>query len=314
MIDTAKLVITPNEVGQVDFVRDIYPTLTLSNEDVGEERIRGNLGNLRVSLGRNYLTVTGSLCKWLLGDNYQTMSRNQIKQSIEALSESLSLPMDKAKVTRIDFGASMIVKNPVNTYLNHLGTLRYFERCPHPHTLYYALNSDKKRLCFYDKVEESRMRRESISENYRNSNILRYEQRFKAIPHKFMGLNRLTGEGLFREENLNILINQWLKAYENINKINNISMDIQKVKTPTLLKDAGIVAFCNNLGGELSAYNWVDEQRKSKRITNKQAFDLRRVIKRAFSAGSDFTKPNEAIEELNNTISKQGEYLREISL
>ena len=82
----------------------------------------------------------GSLCKYYLGDNFQTLGRGDTKQAIEMLSDTLHLPLHKATVTRIDIAQNYIVKHPTSVYFNHLGNCMFNERLVQPDGLYYKIH------------------------------------------------------------------------------------------------------------------------------------------------------------------------------
>ena len=100
MFDTVNLRITRGEVAGVDFLSEIPCYLDSDSISVHTfsdgEAITGTLGNLKVSLNAYQVKVRdGSLCKWFLGDNFQTMGRKDTMRAIEKLSDTLHLPMER---------------------------------------------------------------------------------------------------------------------------------------------------------------------------------------------------------------------------
>ena len=113
MFDTVNLGLSQNEVLGVDFLTELPCYLDRVSEHYfdGVPVISGMVGNLRVTASRYQVKVKdGSLCKYLFGDNYKTMGRHDTQQAVEMLSDSLHLPMDKATVTRLDFGLNMSLR------------------------------------------------------------------------------------------------------------------------------------------------------------------------------------------------------------
>lgn len=128
MLDTVNFKLTQAEVEGVDFLNDVTPYLNPDSVAVhdfgGSQVVTGKMGNLNVSISPYQVRVRdGSLCKWMLGDNYQSLGRRDIKRAVERLSDTLHLPMERATITRLDIGASIPVKEPVCNYFNHLGVL-----------------------------------------------------------------------------------------------------------------------------------------------------------------------------------------------
>ena len=140
MFDSVNFKLTRSDYDRADFLSEVPCYIT----DVSEHHFQngvvftGSLGNLKVSCNEYQIKVKdGSLCKWYLGDNLQTMGRKDTERAVEKLSDLLHLPMDKAQVTRIDVSQNFIMKHPPSVYLNHLGVLKGATRLEEPNTLYY---------------------------------------------------------------------------------------------------------------------------------------------------------------------------------
>lgn len=75
----------------------------------GEPVITGSLNGLKITLNRYQMKIKdGSLCKWHLGNNFQTMGRGDTQRAIERLSDALHVQMSKATVTRLDIAQNFI--------------------------------------------------------------------------------------------------------------------------------------------------------------------------------------------------------------
>ena len=121
MLDTVNFKLTQAEVEGVDFLNEITPYLNPEgvafHDYNGQQVVTGKTGNLSVSISPYQVRVKdGSLCKWMLGDNYQVMGRADIKRAVERLSDTLHLPMDRAIITRLDVGLSIPVREPNANY------------------------------------------------------------------------------------------------------------------------------------------------------------------------------------------------------
>ena len=181
MLDTVNFRLTQAEVEGVDFLCEIPPHLNPEgvafHDYRGEQIVTGTLHGLKVSVSSYQLRVgNGSLCKYLLGDNFQSMGRGDVQQAVEKLSDELHLPMGRAIVTRLDVAENIITRHPTPVYLNHLGVLTYANRLLQPDSLYYTKRDET--LCFYDKLREQRAKGEPIPDLYTGQNVLRYEQRY----------------------------------------------------------------------------------------------------------------------------------------
>lgn len=311
MYDTVFLRLTQAEVNGVDFLESVPCFL----EDVGEHIysgfpfITGNLNGLKVTANRYQLKVKdGSLCKYLLGDNFQTMGRGDTQRAVEKLSDTLHLPMDKAVVTRMDIAQNFIVKHPPQVYLNHLGVLRYANRLQEPSGLYYSLNGG--RLCFYDKNKEQKSKREVIPDLYNGRNVLRYERRYtQRIAAKF-GVAEVTGAMLYNEAFYIEALNRWKADYQAIQKINDITLNFQAMKTKQELYKMGILSLTEQAGGQVEMINQINEAQQRGEITKKQAYDLRVAVNEACQLKEGLTAPNEAIQELDKKVAEAVLYYR----
>ena len=315
MLDTVNFKLTQAEVEGVDFLNEITPYLNPEgvafHDYNGQQVVTGKTGNLSVSISPYQVRVKdGSLCKWMLGDNYQVMGRADIKRAVERLSDTLHLPMDRAIITRLDVGLSIPVREPTANYFNHLGVLNYAQRLQQPHSLYYHLHRQAERLCFYDKNREQRDNREAIPELYRDCNVLRYEQRYMARLPSLLGVAQVTGAMLYDEGFYISLLDRWRDAYRAIRKVNDITLNFQAMKTKRDLQTMGVLAMVERVGGEVEMIAHINEAQKRGDLTAKHAFDLRQAVKSACKGRDGRTAPTEAITELDKKIAEAIRYYR----
>lgn len=242
MYDSVNFRLFQSEVGGVDFLAETPCYL----ENVGEHNyngdvmITGSLNGIKISLNRYQMKVKdGSLCKWYLGNNFQTMGRGDTQKAIEALSEALHLDMSKATVTRLDIAQNMIMKHPPEVYLNHLGLLKYATRLQEPSGLYYKQTNG--RLCFYDKNREQKSNKEPIPELYKDRNVLRFEQRYSQRIAAQLKIGKVTGALLYDEAFYIDLLNRWKETYKAIQKINDIQLNLGVMRTKRELQLMGVL-------------------------------------------------------------------------
>lgn len=253
MYDTIYFRLTQGEVQGFDFLAETPCYL----EDVAEHTfsdgvvISGNVGNLKVSLNRFQVKVKdGSLCKWYLGSNFQTMGRQDTERAIEQLSDTLHLPMSKAVVTRIDVAQNFCTKHPPEVYFNHLGLLKYATRLQEPNGVYYSQTGG--RLAFYDKNREQKTKREPIPELYEGRNVLRYEQRYTKRIARQLNVSEVTGALLYDEAFYIDLLNRWRQNYKNIEKVNDVTFNFERMKTRQMLYKMGVLSLVERAGGNLN--------------------------------------------------------------
>jgi hypothetical protein len=94
----------------------------------------------------------------------------------------------------------------------------------------------------------------------------------------------------------------WADHYYKIHKINDICLDLNRIRTINDLRRAYILILSQKLGGELEALDQIEKARKSKMIGNHKAYNFRQKIISAYNIKNNFIKPDEAIEELDKKI------------
>lgn len=311
MFDTVYFRLYKEVAGDVDLLTKIPCCLNNVGEHYfnNEPIITGDLNGLKISLNTNQLKVKdGSLCKWFLGDNFKTMGRSDTQKAIEKLSDILHLPMDKASVTRLDVAQNFITMHPPEVYFNHLGELRYTERLLQPSGLYYK--GSNLSLCFYDKNKEQKSHRRPIPDLYQNRNVLRYEQRYTSRVASQMRVSEVTGALLYDEAFYQEVLNRWRAKYEAIQKVNDISLNFEAMKTKQQLYKMGVLSIVQMAGGAMKMYEQIREAQNQGKLTKKQAFDLRKTVKDALEVREGLTVQNEAIKELNKKVAEAIKYYR----
>lgn len=93
MYDSVNFSLT-SDACNADFLAETSQHIIVTGEHKfsGVPFISGNIdksdNSLKVSLSRNRVKISeGSLCKWFLGDNQQTLGRAETKRAIEKLSD-----------------------------------------------------------------------------------------------------------------------------------------------------------------------------------------------------------------------------------
>ena len=173
-------------------------------------------------------------------DNTYTLNRQQTKEAIEKLSDNLSLPVIKGRVTRIDVSTNFVMKQPTKLYFDMLGDCRYYNRQQAtPHTLYYHLKGIdcKRSMCFYDKAREVKAHNGIIPNIFIGENLLRYESRWCTRLAQQFKETTITGATLYDRAFYLKALKMWGDNYFSIQKkkqLRNDAMDdIRTVKDAT---------------------------------------------------------------------------------
>lgn len=311
MYDSINFKLTRSDCDRVDFLSEVPCYIT----DVSEHRysngvvIVGCLGNLRVSCNEYQVKVSdGSLCKWYMGDNLQTMGRKDAEGAVKKLADLLHLPMDKAWITRIDVAQNFIMKHPPSVYLRHLGQLKGAARLEQPNSLYYRKQDGG--LCFYDKAKEQKSKKEVLPELYEGRNVLRYEQRYTGRLARHLGVSEVRASMLYDEAFYIDLLNRWRDDYRAIQKINDIQLNFECMRNKKDLYRMSVLSLVESVGGLNAMISQIAEAQQQGKLNKKQAFDLRQVVKEACDVKGGFVVENEAIAELSKKITEAIRFYR----
>ena len=312
MFDSVNFRLTRSDYNGADFLSEMPCYITDVSEhhfNDGVVVVTGYLGNLKVSCNEYQIKVKdGSLCKWYLGDNLQTMGRKDTERAVEKLSDLLHLPMDKAQVTRIDVSQNFIMKHPPSVYLQHLGGLKGAARLEEPNTLYYRKQDCG--LCFYDKAREQKAKKETLPELYEGRNVLRYEQRYTGRLAKHLGVSEVRASMLYNEAFYINLLNRWRDDYKAIQKINDVQLNFNCMRNKKDLNRMGLLSLVERVGGLNAMMNQITEAQQQGKLNRKQAFDLRQAIKEACEVKDGLVVENEAIAELNKKVVEAVRFYR----
>lgn len=272
----------------------------------GRQTVTGFLGDLRISISKETVKVYGgSLCKWYLGDNYHTMRRADIKEAIENLSDAVHVDMSKAIVSRLDWGTTMCVDYPPDSYFSYLGELSRAKRTEQQSSIYYFRRSGAEVLTFYDKNREQRGKKGVVPQIYRDKNMLRYEQRFEKRLSKILKVSEVTGAMLYDESFYYKLVTSWAGAYKKIQKVNDKTFNLKKMGS---VKDWHKICVLDTIsrrcGGIDGFLQQIADAQKRGEINRKQAYALRKDAIEANKEVKGLIVQNEGITELNRLIDE----------
>lgn len=304
MYDNIEMSLSKEQSPGISFLKTIPQYLTnvsnYGNNQFGEY-LTGYLDSLKVSISDNRIKIyDSSLCKYLLGDNFKTLTKGDTKRAIEKISNCLHLPFHLSNITRIDFANNLLMQFPEEIYYPYLGEAQYYKRLPQPNGLYY--NNQLRQLVFYGKEHEQKVKRQPIPEQYKNRNVLRYEIRFKKqLRHQFkkpeITAGLLTDDAFYNE-----LVNRWKGEYLTIQKINSKLINMKPTGSKKELAENLALYSIIELG-QPQILNKVKEWQLSGAISKKQAYDLRTFIKELTKAPIN-EKGNDLINELSKKVKE----------
>jgi len=314
MYDNIDFKIRRGDRPDIDFLAEVPNYIDVTGEHLynGDQVVTGRYKQFEVTVNHRGVNIKkGSLCKYWLGDNFQTLGRSDVQRAIEKMSDELHLPVADATISRIDLAQNFIMKHPLEVYYNHLGDLKNAGRAPvgkGNETLYYYLSSGL--LVFYDKVKEQKAKGQQIPELYKDRHVLRYEQRYTSRLPKTFGVERVTAAMLYTEPFYIDIINRWRDNYRSIKKINDTSINFGAMKGKRDFDLLGRLSLIERAGGELSFIEQVNEAYRAGQLERRQADEIKRAARDACKAKEGITVKNEAILELDKKVNEAVRYYR----
>lgn len=176
MYDTIHLFISERQLNDRSFMQTIPLNLVNLNEhyNIQSDTISfsGTIDNYRVDVAPWGIKLKGSLQKFVLGEaNIFPLTKQDVKQGINKLSDILKINVENALITRLDFGINIQMEQNVTEYFPLLLDVTRMKRFLFPTTLDFR--NKTKQLSFYDKTLELEKRKIFAPEN-----LLRYEVRY----------------------------------------------------------------------------------------------------------------------------------------
>lgn len=172
----------------------------------------GRLDNLEISVKDNFFTCQGSLPAFYLGNNYESLNKEDTGKALEKLSDMLHVKIDDSNLHRIDIGCTFPLKYPIGNYTKNLLHLVRFKKVSYDSSIYFKKRNME--LAFYDKGHEMKVKKKGEVDN-----CLRYELRLTGGAN----INKITGfkstSQLTSEKHYNGLIELWFNHYYKITKI-----------------------------------------------------------------------------------------------
>lgn len=223
-LDTVK--ITLHDSVDCDLSKCVY-LKPIFNRNTGIRSELYKLDNLSIMVNDGFLKIEGSLPKFYLGNNFDSIEIGEIKEAIEKIEDTLKVILKGAFVKRLDVAKTLIMDNPIECYYPYFGSYGTTLLTKHRNSRYY--NLIQKTLIFYDKIKESKV----IPEHWKGLFLLRYELRFLKAIHKQFKRSSIYVEDLYCPEFHSQYCDSWRNEFE---KIHFIDLQLpESITTPTEL-------------------------------------------------------------------------------
>jgi len=285
---------------------DIAGKLTRLKEaidvDTGAVKITGSFSNYHATLNAHGLFLTGSLSKLYFGENQSSLSRSTAKDAIQMLSDTLSIPLEHADVTRIDIACNLPMKHEVPAYYPCLGDSKHYRRLEQNNGIYY--NNHKKQMVFYGKLHEQKIKHVPVLSVFQGCRLLRYELRLMKRLLEQFNTHEIKPDMLTDEEFYIKLLNRWKDEYFKIYRHKLLTFKPEIMNSTKAFEQQLMVMGLQALGGEAQALQLIDQAKAQGVFENKmQAKRLKDKLKDLCNMPA-CTEQNELIEELDKKIKE----------
>ena len=277
-----------------------------SNVKTGEVSVFGNVENIKVMQYFGGYSIQGSLPKFLYGNNVCQLTRKEVGQAIEKLSDRLHLPLNDARVTSIEVGANICLTKQHTAYTRLLGDMPRMQRVSMADSLYYK-GSGKvhpRQYYFYDKVAEVKKSGGTMPQGLEAANMMRYEMRLNGRLPFQLSIPEFKGSTLQDREVYQELINRWLNGYLSINKL--VNMEDEHLKKGMSVKEAQEVFIAQQIakGGSSMIDEFIAKLKQNECFDNRLYYNRVKSNLQKLASKTKLSVDNGDIEELTAKVKQ----------
>ena len=277
-----------------------------SNVKTGEVSVFGNVENIKVMQYFGGYSIQGSLPKFLYGNNVCQLTRKEVGQAIEKLSDRLHLPLNDARVTSIEVGANICLTKQHTAYTRLLGDMPRMQRVSMADSLYYR-GSGKvhpRQYYFYDKVAEVRKSGGTMPQGLEAANMMRYEMRLNGRLPFQLSIPEFKGSTLQDRKVYQELINRWLNGYLSINKL--VNMEDEHLKKGMSVKEAQEVFIAQQIakGGSSMIDEFIAKLKQNECFDNRLYYNRVKSNLQKLASKTKLSVDNGDIEELTAKVKQ----------
>jgi len=302
MLDNIKLIqsITEQQYIQLlNTLRLLNPVSHTKFENTGITVTQTTYKDCFLKLTPNYLTVSLSLSKLLLGTNQFNVTRKDAALALLKLQDILGIDISSAKVSRIDIAYNISMDQPLETYFKLLCSKDKMKRWTISNeTLYFTNKNKGMKLVFYNKTNQLSDTKQVVLPENLTKNILRYEISLTSKVIKKLGYHEITCATLIDEAFYQSLVELWYNEYKTIIKLSyseatNYGNNLSEFKEYLMM--AGIEKI-----GATAVYDIVDNHPAFK-LSPKTKYNIKRMLKKLITNRVNFNA-SDALDELDEKM------------
>jgi hypothetical protein len=283
------------------------------DKDTGDIWTVGSLDNLRVSVSMAGVSVKGSLAKFHLPDNTYTLNRNQVKEAVSKLSDTLHLDLSQAGVTRLDVSTNFIMKHEISRYFDILGLCTHFSRWQATkHTLYYHSKGEgkTKAMVFYNKARETANRNCDMPDVFKGANLLRYESRWNTRLPQQLKEPEIKGCTLYDRRFYSKIVSLWADNYFRIDKKRTIKLNaMEDIKTVSdAMRYVCAIGLQRLTPDELQAV--MEELKRCRVFSDRNNYTRLKKMLKDVTGKTAISETNDLVKELDSEVRQILAYKR----
>jgi len=257
----------------------------------------GNYRNFKIIHRPDHIFCSGSIGKFLNGENVTTISRKGLIKALNMLEDQTGWDLKETEIKSLEIGATIPVKRPVALYLEQFNRATRNKKIDYwGATLETVINKTEKRsFQGYDKGIEAR---KNIPDIFKGDNLLRLELKYKKNIKKYLG--QLSLWDLAEKEVYSKLVNNWKETYFSIPKKNDSVLDISNGINPKGLKDL-LASYALNTYGYDNYINFVNSLESTDKLKRVQAGRARTEAK-SLLENIKVSETNDLMYELDSRV------------
>ncbi len=311
MVDTVRI--------EVDIMEDLpqgkdYITRLLKVIDDQKERtdkhrgittpkIIGKHYNFIIAITNNrFISIQGSLTKYLKGNNFDCLTADEIKQALRLLSKHFGFNVECGTLKRIDIADNLYLSEKPKRYVDSLLRVRNVNPWVNRNTKYFELS--QVTIAVYDKLKELEKNDPTlhhiIKRDSPNQNVLRFEVRLLKQLNKLFKVKKVKAVLLYSPSFLCQLARQWYQKYESITKATEeLSLNVTSLPQ---LKRALIYHGVKAHGGINAVINLIDVLKEEGNWVGSTPARAKSALKEIMNDGL-LVKKLSLIEELDEAVA-----------
>lgn len=273
-----------------------------------EHRFEGNIGNIKILETLGGVTMSGSVAKYLQGQNVESLTRESYTAALKKIENDTGIDLQNGFLIRVDMGASIIMNHGAAEYMRLFDVIPIYDLVQRTNTdglkeMLYCTKSGAFEFSAYDKKKEieRKNKSEQMPDVYRNAkNILRLEYRIirrQGIKTKLGNGADVTPWQLAEKEKYRELQKLFFDFYKSIpKKGRRVFLDGEKEVTPKELNDILAESYRQTHPEEYKAV--IQSLKDRGRLSDKS---IERIRQQERKNAQDFTlsDTNELIHELD---------------